>query len=303
MIKIFIRLIISGLILIYCINLNAQVTLGIVKGMLVEVNTKDKMEFIGHVEEINDSTIVLSHENYKKMELNLSNIKSIRHISDNMVKNGVIWPENSNFHRNYYSPTGIGMEKGQAYYQNLMVVWNHLGYAFTDYFTMGIDFEIISILSGGEVFDTYRPLFALTPKLSHSFNDKWHAGVGGLIVSVPKSDSFFDLGILYTVGTYGSKDNNFTVGFGIPYFESEVQYGSPVITLSGQYRVSRKFSIVSENWFIAPEDEGLFGFGVQGLRYLGKNLNWDIGLILYKVDDDFGVAPFPFVGLAIHFGK
>lgn len=296
-------LILTFMAILISLNFHAQVTLGIVKGMLVEVNTKDKMEFIGHVESVNDSILVLSHQNYNQLNLSVSNIKNIRQISESMVKNGVIWPDNPNYHRNFYSPTGIGMEKGQAYYQNLMVVWNHLGYAFTDYFTMGIDFEILSILSGGDIFDSYRPLFALTPKFSHSFNDRIHAGVGAVLLSIPNSDRFFEAGITYAVGTYGTRDNNITLGFGLPFFEGEIQSEVPVFNLSGQYRFSRRFSIVSENWFFAAEDLGFAGFGVQGLRYLGKNLNWDIGLVLYKVEDDFGVAPVPFVGLAIHFGK
>jgi len=303
MMKVMKILLSAGVMILFNLTLTSQVTLGIVKGMLVEVTSKDKMEFIGHVEALTDTSIVLSHEIYNKLELSIANIKSIRHISESMVKNGVIWPENPNYHRNFYSPTGIGMEKGLAYYQNLMLVWNHLGYAFTDYFTMGIDFEIITILSGGEIFDSYRPLFALTPKFSHSFNEKWHAGVGGLFVSVPKSDSFFEFGIMYAVGTYGSKDNNFTLGFGIPFYEGEVQASVPVVTLSGQYRISRKFSLVSENWFFVPDDVEYFALGVQGVRYMGKNLNWDFGLAIYNFDNDPGVAPVPFVGLAIHFGK
>ncbi len=297
------NLFLAALAVIFSLNLSAQVTLGIVKGMLVEVTTKDKMEFIGHVESMNDTILVLSHENYNLLNLSVSNIKTIRHISESMVKNGVIWPDNPNYHRNFYSPTGIGMEKGQAYYQNLMVVWNHLGYAFTDYFTMGIDFEILSILSGGDIFDSFRPVFALTPKFSHSFNDHIHAGVGAVLLSVPNSDRFFEAGISYAVGTYGTKDNNITLGFGLPFYEGEIQGRVPVFNISGQYRVSRKISIVSENWIIAPEELGFAGFGVQGLRYIGKNLNWDIGLVLYKAEDEFGVAPIPFVGLAIHFGK
>ena len=286
----------------------AQVGKGIVKGMLVEVETTEGMNLIGNVETINKDTLALEYETYGHMVLQMSRVKSIAQIKKETIREDGFWHENKNYSRNFYGPTGMGMEKGNGYYQNILVVWNHLAYAFTDYFTLGVDFEIVSILarlSGEEIFSNNpMPVTALTPKFHFSPTENFHLGAGALFLFVPGTDYFLDAGITYAVGTYGNKDRNATLGIGIPYLEGDIELKSPIVTLSGQYRVNRKIALTTENWFIFPEDENTaYYIGVSGMRYLARKLTWDFGIGFYAGDGYSGFVPIPFVGIVFPFSR
>lgn len=289
-------------------GVQAQVPIGIVKGMFVEVETKDGMNLIGNVKEISSEKLVLEYETYGEMTIKTIRIKSIEQIETKTIKTDGYWHENKNYSRNFYGPTALGMEKGKGYYQNILVVWNHFAYAFTDYFTLGIDFEIVSILarlSGEQLFeDNPMPLTALTPKFSYGVAENVHLGLGAIFLFVPGTDYYFDGGITYLVGTYGDKDRNATLGFGIPFIEGDYEAKSPIMTLSGQYRVSRKISLVSENWFIFPEgDDSVYFIGVQGMRYLARKLTWDFGLGIFAGGGEFTFIPVPYVSIVFPFNR
>ena len=279
-----------------------QLTKGIVKGMLVEVETKDGMNILGTVEKVEDGTITLSHENYGEMSLATKRIKSIEHIRKDQMKGGDYWHENKNYSRNFYAPTGMGLKKGDGYYQNIELVWNHFAYAFSDYFTLGFDFEVASILArfNDADFGGFFPIMGITPKFSFPVNDKFHVGAGALFVIIPfDGTEFFSLP--YVVGTFGNKDKNFTIGYGVP-LANELDSFISVIMVSGQTRVSRSIALVSENW-IGFGDGGSIYAGVHGLRYIGKKVTWDFGLILAGGEGEFFVSPIPYVGIMIPFQR
>ena len=305
----FRKLLLAGSLFLLLGSLQAQQWKGIVKGMLVQVETKDGMNLVGQVEEFGAETLVLSYESYGQVALKTSWIKSIEQIKKETIREDGYWHENRNYSRNFYGPTGMGLEKGRGYYQNIMVAWNHFAYAFTDYFTLGVDFEIVSILarlSGDEVFsgDNPMPLTALTPKFSYSVTDNIHLGTGVLALFVPGTDYFLDAGIVYAVGTFGNKDKNATLGFGLPFLEGEWEGKSPIVTISGQYRVNRRIALTTENWLIFPEGEdGSYYIGVWGMRYLAPKLTWDFGLGFFAGEGDIGFVPVPFVGIVFPFSR
>lgn len=291
------------------IQLKAQVTNGIVKGMLVDVETKDGMTLIGHVESISGETLVLTYETYGEISLKTNRLKSIKQISEKTIKNNEYWHVNTNYSRNFYGPTGLGMEKGMGYYQNIMLVWNHVAYAFTDYFTLGVDFEIVTMLvrlSGEEIFDYPIPITGLTPKFSFRVTDNFHMGTGAWMIFVPQGEYLLDFGIGYVVGTVGNTDNNFTIGLGLTYFENSMHLDAPILTISGQTRVSKSFSLVTENWFFLTDNsiiETSGYLGVHGIRYLARKLTWDFGLILAIGGGESTFVPIPYIGIAFPFNK
>jgi hypothetical protein len=300
---------------IFLFQLQAQQFRGIVRGMFVEVDTKDGMYLLGTVESISDEVITLTHETYTEISIRTLRIKSIRQIDKENVKQEEYWHENKNYSRNYYGPTGIGLEKGNGYYQNIMLVWNHLAYSFSDYFTLGIDFEIVSILSrlsGEPIFeDNPMPVTALTPKFSFQTSEKTHLGFGAIGLFVPGTDYYIDAGIGYGVFTYGDKNRNGTLGFGLPYFEGGFELKSQIVTLSGQYRLSPKISLLSENWLLffregngINDDSQTIYIGVQGMRYLARELTWDFGIALLGVSgEDTFFFPVPYISVVFPFEK
>lgn len=294
----------------------SQQIMGVVKGMFVELETKDGMYLIGTVEAIEEETITLSHETYNSITLKSNRIKSIKQVEKKTMKDDGYWHENKNYSRNYYGPTGIGLEKGNGYYQNIMLVWNHLAYSFSDHFTLGIDFEIVSILSrlsGEPIFeDSPMPVTALTPKFSFSASEEFHFGLGAIGLFVPATDYYIDAGIGYGVVTYGNKNRNATLGFGVPFFEGDFKPKSQIMTLSGQYRLSPKIALLSENWLLLLQedlgdesnDNNSIYIGVQGIRYLARELTWDFGIALLGVSgEDTFFFPVPYISVVFPFNK
>lgn len=252
-----------------------------------------------------DSTLTAELENGAMITLPLAKIKRI---DPAVMKDGKIRFPNPNATRNLYGPTGYGLKKGEGYYQNTYLFLNSVSYGFTDFFTIGGGFEILS-LSAGE------PIFFLTPKFSFPVSEKVNFGAGLLYLNAgPLSDDNYDMGITYGVGTFGTRENNFTIGLGYGFIEGEIGR-RPVITFSGMSRIGKKFGLVSENWVVpyqryiyTPNGLELKEYAYEavfslGLRYMTPKLTIDFALV---GNDDimrelfFGI---PYLDIVIPFGK
>ena len=72
----------------------------------------------------------------------------------------------------------------------------------------------------------------------------------------------------------------------------------PVLVLGWENRVSKSLKIISENWFFFGGEIHPISFG---LRFFGKNLAADFGLI-YPAGTDIKGFPFiPWLGLTYNF--
>jgi hypothetical protein len=166
--------------------------------------------------------------------------------------------------RLFFAPTGRGLRRGENTLQsvNLFVVGANFG--INDYFSMG---GYVSLVPGVSLDQQF---LALTPKLSYPINDKLHVGAGLLYIRAPDFDSNdggIGLGIGYGALTVGGADNNFTVGLGYGFAEGEIG-STPVIQVGGQTRVSRRISLISENYLFADKQAGLGGL-------YGVKINWN----------------------------
>src|SRR5207244_3826825 len=80
-------------------------------------------------------------------------------------------------------------------------------------------------------------------------------------------------GILYGVGSVGSADNHFDFGAGWGYAGGQVS-GDPAIMLGGATRVSRRVSLLTENYYVpSVSDKALISYGV---RFFGEKLSVDL---------------------------
>ncbi len=269
----------------------------------VEVKMKDGSTVIGTLVTETTDKVVVRTKNLGEITILKSTIIELKRLrSDNMV-DGVYWHENPNPTRNLYGPTGYSLRKGEGYYQNIMIFANQVSYGFTDQFTIGLGFEIVSILAGANSFGDGPniPGFTITPKYSFPIKkDKWNVGVGVLALHIPGEEALFSAGIIYGVSTWGSRDNNFTLGLGFGVADGELT-ANPTITLSGNKRVGRRFGIVTENWFIPVGGE--YGTLLSlGFRYIGERITWDFALFGAGGEGEFFVSPVPLIGIALPFG-
>ena len=168
-----------------------------------------------------------------------------------------------NGNRLFFAPTGRGLRKDEATLQDVDVYKVGINYGLTNNFSLG---GYLSVIPGLSLTDQ---LLVLTPKLSFPVSDKVHVGAGVLYVRVPyagSGDRALGAGIGYGVVTYGSADNNLTFGLGYGFIEGEIG-STPILQIGGQTRVSRRISLISENYIVADSKAGMGGL-------YGLKINW-----------------------------
>ncbi|MDB5235389.1 MAG: hypothetical protein JWR44_2382 [Hymenobacter sp.] len=166
-----------------------------------------------------------------------------------------------NGNRLFFAPTGRGLRQGEGTLQDIDVYLMGVNYGITDNISLG---GYLSVVPGLDIDDQ---LLVFTPKLSFPLNDKVHFGAGLLYVRVPTGDATsVGAGIGYGALTYGSADDNFTVGLGYAFVQGDIG-STPIVQIGGQTRVSRRVSLISENYIVADAKAGMGGL-------YGLKLNW-----------------------------
>ncbi len=259
------------------------------------VETKDgntiQGVFLGQTED----GIRLLTDSTGEITIPMSAVKSFRILDERNFVKGEYWFDNPNQTRYLFSPSAFSLKKGEAYYQNTYLLLNSFNYGLTDRFTIGGGFEIISTFSG-------EPIFFITPKYSFPINDKWRAGTGVLYVNSTISDSFDGLGIGYGIVTYGNTNDNATLGVGFGYIEGDISE-KPVITLSGMKRLSRKTSLVTENWLFTSNTDFSGSMYSYGIRFMGERLTVDLAFLNNPDIAREIIIGVPYVDFVVRFGK
>lgn len=261
------------------------------------IKTKDGQTIVGKVLERTASHFIIEKDNNDQVEIPHLDIKSFNQIEKSQIRNGKYWFDNPNASRNLYSPTGYGLRKGEGYYQNFMLFINHVGYGFSDNFTLGAGLIPFTFGEGA--------IFSITPKFSIPIVDnKVNAGLGVSYNHILGANG----GIAYGVLTFGSRDRNFTVGSGYGMWEGDWAK-RPIFTASATFRFNRNFGFVTENWFIPVEkgynentrsvNMGYAGFITAGLRYMHERFSVDLSVM---TSPEIGSGTFPIVGVTIPFG-
>ncbi|MDB4728341.1 hypothetical protein OAF63_06080, partial [Saprospiraceae bacterium] len=262
--------------------------------------------YLGTVLSEDAETITIKTKEFPQITLRKKDIVSMKVIESNQLKEGEYWFENPNATRNLFGPTGYGLKKGEGYYQNFLLVYNSVSYGFTDNFTVG--FGTIPFTFGDGLF------FTITPKVSIPIvEDKFNIGVGLLYSSLFGSSS----SIAYGVATYGSRDNNFTIGMGYGNIEGEWAE-APIFTFSGMVRLSKKFGLVTENWVI-PSRNYNYEYGPNGYessyttsyniaftysaRLIFEGISVDIGFFNTPELAEYLPLGIPMAGITVPFGR
>lgn len=168
-----------------------------------------------------------------------------------------------NGNRLFFGPTARNLRKGEGVAQNVWLYLAGVNYGITDNISIG---GYVSLVPGLALSDQ---ILVLTPKVSLPLRENLHVAAGVLYIRVPSFDgnsASTGTGLLYGALTSGSADNNVTVGLGYGFTGSNLE-STPAILIGGQRRVSRKVSLITENYLIANSDGG--AFGLYGLK-----LNW-----------------------------
>jgi hypothetical protein len=260
---------------------------------LCRVETADGNEFVGLMTEENSLQVILETPVFGKVTIPRNSIKAVTWLKPASLKGGRLWFENPQSSRYFWSPNGYGLKKGEGYYQNIWVLWNQASIGVTDYFSIGAGIVPLFFF-GGEA----TPVW-IVPKFSIPVaEDKFNIGAGAIAGTLLGEGSGF--GIIYGLGTIGNRNQNFTLGLGYGFADGEWAT-KPIITLSGMIRVGQRGYLLTENYIISIEDEGLVLISVGG-RSIIKKIGLDYGLFFPLYNDLETFVVLPWLGFTIPFG-
>jgi len=239
---------------------------------LIKIKGDAGLTYVGTIIERNDKEIILLTEGKTKFHIPIETIQDIRSIPSSHFHDGEYWFPNPNETRYLFAPSAFNLKKGEGYYQNTYLFINSFNYGFTDNFSFGVGFEFLSTF--GSLGGDFNPIFFLTPKYSMQVSENLRVGIGVLYGNV--SDLVGGFGVGYGLATYGNQEHNATLGLGFGFFDGDFST-DPVITISGMTRISRRISLVTENWFF-PADV-YRGILTYGIRFFGESMSVDLALI------------------------
>lgn len=259
------------------------------------IETVDGNSFIGTIAEQDSEKIMLKTEKLGVITLRRADIRKMNVITPAKFKDGKYWFDNPQATRYFYSPNGYGLKKGEGYYQNIWVLFNSAAVGVTDNFSIGVGLVPLFLFGG-----TSTPAW-ITPKVSFPVTkDKVQIGAGALIGAVIGEENT-GFGILYGLTTFGSRDNNVTLGLGYGYAGGEMA-DSPMININGMFRTGARGYFLTENYIFSGGGSTTLFLSFGG-RQIIKDAGLDYGLWLpVNADIDTFVA-IPWLGLTIPFGK
>ncbi|MDR8393951.1 hypothetical protein NC796_22545 [Aliifodinibius sp. S!AR15-10] len=260
---------------------------------LYRIETHNGNVFIGRLVTENDQQMVLKTTDIGEITIQRSDIKKAEIISPEQVIDGRYWFKNPHSTRYFFSTNARPLGTGNGYYQNTWVLFNNIN--------VGIS-ENISL--GGGIVPTFlfgsvgTPVWFL-PKVSIPIqNDNVYLSAGAMLGGIIGEENS-GLGLLYSVGTIGSDDTNFSLGLGFGYTGDDWS-NSPVINASIMHRTGRTFYLITENYLI-PVDGTYQGLLSAGVRWAPENFAVDFALARPTEAGDF--IGIPWLGVTLPFGN
>jgi hypothetical protein len=248
-----------------------------------KITLNDGSVITGKLIQITENEIVISSSTIGEMRLQKTKIKEMNPILAIDEKKSGIWFANPNPSKYLLGNSAIPPEKNSGYYQNTWIFFNSFSYAFAKNFSVSAGFELFSIMAKGD--GVYA--FYINPKVSFPVADNFYLGGNILYANTLKTVADFGgLATFNAFATYGNRNNNLTAAIGWGMANGEFS-STPLITISGMVRASRRIAFVSENWLVpgvnsdsdVEGDQGYYGIFSYGIRFLGEKTSIDLAFI------------------------
>jgi len=240
--------------------------------------------FQSRIKTFTNHNIELNSEIFEGEVILTKDVKRVININD-VQKKDIAKTENPDFTRYFFSSTAIPMNKGEGYIQDIHIFYISGNYAFTNHLMIGAGFSYVPETD-------MQVNFLLNAKVNYKLTEKFFLSGGGLYFNDGGMSKTELLG--YANGTFGNKNKNTTLGVFYGYHDTRLM-SYPIFTLSGMTRISKHFSLITENWFgnIANEnfryynivslEKGLFCMFSFGFRFFSENISFDVALFdIYK---------------------
>ena len=263
-----------------------------------KVELKDGTVLTGNIMSEDETSMEIHLADIGLLTIDKDKIKRIVPLDASKDVRKSYWFENPHATRLLFAPTAIPLKRGEGYYQNIYIVGNMFNYGVLNNLSIGGGFDFITMFI--RTGDGWHPMLNFNIKSGFRVSENFHAGVGGLYVTILDE---FSAGILYGLGTIGSYNTNLTLGLGWGFVDGTFE-AKPFIMIGGMARISEKLWFVSENW-IAPvnNDSKYYPVFSYGLRFAAKRIAVDLAFINSKDIFEGIVIGVPFVDFVIKLGK
>lgn len=254
------------------------------------VKLSDGSSVIGRISAIHDNTFEVN-TTLGIVKVPYDKAVSVKIIDPTKIRDGYYWFPNPNQTRLFLAPTGRMLEKGSGYYQNIYLFFNGVAYGVTDNISLG---------GGLSIFPTddflNDNIFYFTPKVGVNVNENVSVAAGAIIVRTPGLDNSVGLG--YGVATLGNETGSVTAALAFPFAGDDLS-NEPVLVIGGDLRVSRRMSLITENWFIPGADGVDGGLISYGIRFFGEQLSVDLAFA--NVTGSFVFPGWPYIDFVFNF--
>ena len=175
---------------------------------LVRIETRDGNEYVGKIIESTADHFQIETLNVGTITIKKRDIVNIEAVESHQIKDNTVWFDNPQATRYLWAPNGFGLKRGEGYYQNIWVLFNHFSVGVTDNFSLGGGVVPLFLFAGAAT-----PIW-LTPKFSIPVTEnKFNVGLGGLFGTVAGVDGT-GFGLVYSHFTLGNRDRNVSLGLG-----------------------------------------------------------------------------------------
>ncbi|MBL7727131.1 MAG: hypothetical protein JNM68_05580 [Dinghuibacter sp.] len=321
------KLLFCLVVVITGLGLQAQDTAVAAQKKPVVINTTNGNSFAGFIVSETDEEVVIETKNMGRVAIPKYNIKSINRKQTGQLVRGEYWFDNPNATRYVIGPSAIPLRKGEGYYQNLMLVAHSASVGITRNISIGGGTELLTPITTGKApavyFFTLKSGFKVAPRL--------HVGGGLLYLNI--GNNYYGtrnnhLGNVFGLVTYGSRNNNVTVGAGWGAQRSKQlnphtnnaemrSYISkyPTFTFSAMARPFKWLGVVTENWVFPVSNinypvsgEPVRNFSryeyvlSYGVRLMGERVALDLGLFNRREIAEYTVIGLPYIAFVVRFG-
>lgn len=235
-----------------------------------------------------EKAIVVQTAHLGNVTVDISKIKSIKPITAAGFKDGRYWFKTRVDAHYFIVPSAIPLQRGEAYYQNTMGLYNSFEVNLAKNFSC----------FGGIVVPT---AFFIAPHYSHKLRNGMYVGAGTLFIDIT-GPSYAGIG--YAQLTIGNRVSHLSVGGGYGFIKAQRYFFSQpydwlemgVISVSGFRRFLPRYAIMSENWFSPAEGIKIFS---GGLRMMNEKSTWDFGIagvsVYWRNWRNISLAPLTFI--------
>jgi hypothetical protein len=216
-----------------------------------------------------------------RVPLAITDIREIKETDADRMHEGQYWFANPNSTRLFFAPTGQMLRKGEGYFADYELFFPGFAYGVTDNVSVGGGVSIFPV-------GVDQQVYYFTPKVGMSFGEQVHVAAGLLFAGTKGGTG----GVGYGAGTFGDGDASVSVGVGYGFAGGQIE-SKPVAMLGGEKRISRRVTLVSENYLLPISDNNIvYSFGV---RFMGEKLTTDLALFNASGSRIIGVPYVDFV--------